>query len=87
VCVCVLARSDRVAGAGCFGATLMLEPELVGDCMRAVGDAAGKFCQLYICIHVAVIWGVLVIFGLVRGTQVKFTQYLCCDVLEMNTHS
>uniref|UniRef100_A0A7S3R3J5 DUS-like FMN-binding domain-containing protein n=1 Tax=Dunaliella tertiolecta TaxID=3047 RepID=A0A7S3R3J5_DUNTE len=32
--------SDRVAGAGCFGASLMLEPELVGDCMRAMGDAA-----------------------------------------------
>lgn len=35
--------SDRVAGAGCFGASLMLEPQLVADCMAAVaaGAAAG----------------------------------------------
>jgi len=38
-CAC----SDRVAGAGCFGATLMLEPELVGDCMRAMGEAASEW--------------------------------------------
>lgn len=35
--------SDRVAGAGCFGASLMLEPQLVADCMAAIaaGAAAG----------------------------------------------
>ncbi len=33
--------SDRVAGAGCFGASLMLNPQLVADCMRAMGEAAG----------------------------------------------
>ena len=26
--------SDRVAGAGCFGATLMLQPALVAECMQ-----------------------------------------------------
>ncbi|KXZ44463.1 hypothetical protein GPECTOR_67g303 [Gonium pectorale] len=31
--------SDRVAGAGCFGAALMLQPELVGDCMAAMAAA------------------------------------------------
>eukprot|EP01025_Chloroclados_australasicus_P017978 TRINITY_DN19271_c0_g1_i1.p1 TRINITY_DN19271_c0_g1~~TRINITY_DN19271_c0_g1_i1.p1 ORF type:complete len:468 (-),score=38.15 TRINITY_DN19271_c0_g1_i1:701-2104(-) len=31
--------SDRVAGAGCFGARLMLQPELVGECMAAIADA------------------------------------------------
>jgi tRNA-dihydrouridine synthase A len=25
--------SDRVAGAGCFGASLMLQPTLVAECM------------------------------------------------------
>ncbi|KAG1670301.1 hypothetical protein FOA52_003651 [Chlamydomonas sp. UWO 241] len=32
--------SDRVAGAGCFGASMMLQPELVAACMKAIGDAA-----------------------------------------------
>jgi tRNA-dihydrouridine synthase A len=26
--------SDRVAGAGCFGAAMMLQPALVAECMR-----------------------------------------------------
>jgi len=33
--------SDRVAGAGCFGAALMLQPELVADCMAAIAEGAG----------------------------------------------
>lgn len=33
--------SDRVAGAGCFGAALMLQPELVADCMAAIAAGAG----------------------------------------------
>ncbi|GFH11605.1 uncharacterized protein HaLaN_07135, partial [Haematococcus lacustris] len=32
--------SDRVAGAGCFGAALMLQPQLVADCMAAMAAAA-----------------------------------------------
>ena len=31
--------SSRVAGAGCFGAALMLQPQLVADCCRAVAEA------------------------------------------------
>jgi tRNA-dihydrouridine synthase A len=31
--------SDRVAGAGCFGAALMLRAELVADCCAAMSDA------------------------------------------------
>lgn len=31
--------SDRVAGAGCFGAALMRSPSLVGDCCAAMVDA------------------------------------------------
>ncbi|GLC72961.1 hypothetical protein PLESTF_001314200 [Pleodorina starrii] len=31
--------SDRVAGAGCFGAALMLQPQLVADCMAAMAAA------------------------------------------------
>ncbi|GAB4818729.1 hypothetical protein N2152v2_005775 [Parachlorella kessleri] len=31
--------SDRVAGAGCFGAALMLQPQLVADCCKAVAEA------------------------------------------------
>ncbi|GMH32913.1 hypothetical protein BSKO_00747 [Bryopsis sp. KO-2023] len=30
--------SDRVAGAGCFGAKLMLTPDTVAACMQAMGD-------------------------------------------------
>lgn len=33
--------SDRVAGAGCFGAALMLQPQLVADCMAAIQEGAG----------------------------------------------
>ena len=33
--------SDRVAGAGCFGASLMLQPEAVGDACRAMREATG----------------------------------------------
>lgn len=32
--------SDRVAGAGCFGASLMLQPRLVADCMAVRVPAA-----------------------------------------------
>lgn len=32
--------SDRVAGSGCFGAAMMLEPKLVADCCKAMGEAA-----------------------------------------------
>ncbi len=32
-------HSDRVAGAGCFGAALMMHPELVARCMAAMGEA------------------------------------------------
>lgn len=32
--------SDRVAGSGCFGAALMREPSLVGDCCAAMADGA-----------------------------------------------
>ena len=31
--------SDRVAGAGCFGAAMMLQPALVADCCAAMADA------------------------------------------------
>ncbi len=31
--------SDRVAGAGCFGAALMLRPEIVADCCAAMRAA------------------------------------------------
>lgn len=31
--------SDRVAGAGCFGAALMLRPELVAECAQAISEA------------------------------------------------
>ena len=33
--------SDKVAGAGCFGAALMQSPSLVSDLSNAVGDATG----------------------------------------------
>lgn len=33
--------SDRVAGAGCFGASLMLQPEAVGDACLAMREATG----------------------------------------------
>jgi tRNA-dihydrouridine synthase A len=33
--------SDRVAGAGCFGAALMKEAELVASCMAAMSQALG----------------------------------------------
>lgn len=33
--------SDRVAGAGCFGASLMLQPESVGDACQAMIEAIG----------------------------------------------
>lgn len=33
--------SDRVAGSGAFGAALMREPALVGDCCAALADGAG----------------------------------------------
>ena len=33
--------SDRVAGAGCFGAALMKDPELVASCMAAMAEALG----------------------------------------------
>ena len=32
--------SERVAGAGCFGAAMMLQPELVARCCQAMQDAA-----------------------------------------------
>lgn len=32
--------SDRVAGSGCFGAAMMLEPKLVADCCKAMAEAA-----------------------------------------------
>ncbi|KAI3438293.1 hypothetical protein D9Q98_000727 [Chlorella vulgaris] len=31
--------SDRVAGAGCFGAAMMLRPQVVADCCKAMRDA------------------------------------------------
>lgn len=31
--------SDRVAGAGCFGAAMMLRPELVAECCKAMCEA------------------------------------------------
>lgn len=31
--------SERVAGAGCFGASLMREPELIADCCRALAQS------------------------------------------------
>lgn len=34
--------SDRVAGAGCFGAALMLQPQLVADCCKAVAEAVAS---------------------------------------------
>jgi len=33
--------SDRVAGAGCFGAALMKHPQLVGECCAAMGGGVG----------------------------------------------
>ena len=34
--------SDKVAGAGCFGASLMLKPDLVAQLSLAVGEATGR---------------------------------------------
>ena len=34
--------SDKVAGKGCFGAALMMEPQMVVDISRASGEAFGK---------------------------------------------
>ncbi|MEW5310772.1 MAG: hypothetical protein WDW38_002536 [Sanguina aurantia] len=33
--------SDRVAGAGCFGAAMMLQPETVARCMAAIAESLG----------------------------------------------
>lgn len=38
---CAGCPSDRVAGAGCFGATMMLRPQLVADCCHAIAEASG----------------------------------------------
>lgn len=34
--------SDRVAGAGCFGAAMMLQPDLVARCMNAIQEGCGE---------------------------------------------
>ncbi|KAG2489199.1 hypothetical protein HYH03_012224 [Edaphochlamys debaryana] len=34
--------SDRVAGAGCFGTALMMQPALVGECLAAVAEAVER---------------------------------------------
>ena len=34
--------SDRVAGAGCFGASMMLRPELVAACCAAMAQAVAS---------------------------------------------
>lgn len=34
--------SDKVAGAGCFGAALMLKPDLVAELAVAIGEATGR---------------------------------------------
>lgn len=34
--------SDKVAGAGCFGASLMLKPDLVAELSLAVGESTGR---------------------------------------------
>jgi tRNA-dihydrouridine synthase len=34
--------SERVAGAGCFGASLMLNPLLVADLCKAIGKLLAK---------------------------------------------
>ena len=33
--------SDKVAGAGCFGASLMLQPRVVAECCQAMREATG----------------------------------------------
>ncbi len=33
--------SDKVAGAGCFGASLMLQPQVVAECCQAMRAATG----------------------------------------------
>lgn len=33
--------SDKVAGAGCFGASLMLQPQVVAECCQAMQAATG----------------------------------------------
>lgn len=35
----IICCSDKVAGKGCFGASLMLEPQLVADCCAAMAAA------------------------------------------------
>ena len=34
--------SPKVAGKGCFGAALMMEPRLVAECLRAMAENAPK---------------------------------------------
>ncbi|WIA28060.1 hypothetical protein OEZ86_010645 [Tetradesmus obliquus] len=46
--------SDRVAGAGCFGAALMLQPELVADCMAAIQQGLGHSTPVSVKIRLGV---------------------------------
>mmetsp|Transcript_11758 Transcript_11758/g.35015 ORF Transcript_11758/g.35015 Transcript_11758/m.35015 type:complete len:374 (+) Transcript_11758:218-1339(+) len=43
--------SDRVAGAGCFGAALMRDPKLVAECCAALADVAPTSvkCRIGVC--------------------------------------
>ena len=46
--------SDRVAGAGCFGAAMMLTPDLVADCCKAMSDAVGEGTEITVKCRIGV---------------------------------
>lgn len=46
--------SDRVAGAGCFGASLMLKPELVAQCCVAMAAAVGPLIPITVKCRIGV---------------------------------
>lgn len=48
--------SDRVAGAGAFGASLMLQPELVARCMSAIAEASGMTVNVKCRWGLALVW-------------------------------
>ena len=70
--------SERVAGAGCFGAAMMLQPQLVAQCCQAMQEAVPHIpitvkCRLGKCCawSTAVLWHIPRLYVYTSGVHVK----------------
>jgi hypothetical protein len=74
--------SNKVSGAGCFGAALMLQPDLLSELALSVGEGLGiyEYMHIYIYIYICIYIYVYIHVYIYVYTCIYVYTYICIYV-------